>query len=84
MKLKPKHLGKLVKITWLDSEFDAGWHYGKKLGEPNIVFSYGVITAITKEFVEVVATMGKHRGLLNPLMIPIGCVKDIKEFKLCL
>lgn len=73
----PNCLDKLVKVVWKDSTFDLGWNYENRKPVLPTVTSYGVVTFLEKDVMEISSTIGKERGWLNPLQIPVGSVDSI-------
>jgi len=66
-------------LSWWDSGYDAGWHYGAARNplQPNTTF--GVVTFVDEKEIEIASTVNERRGILNPLSIPIGCILEVKE-----
>ena len=83
--MKPKlksYLGKLVCVKWYDSYYDKGWNYDADTKPTlNDIFTYGIVTFVDDRLIEIVSTHGGRNGMLNPLIIPIGCVIDVKELR---
>lgn len=80
--MKPKKLPRLVevRVMWIDSAYDAGWHYltTKKAPALSPIVTTGFVTGCHRDSLEISSTMGKDRGLLNPLRIPWGCIKSLR------
>jgi hypothetical protein len=63
----------------LDSGFDLGWHYGSARKTIQPTDTFGVISFVDNKEVEIVSTVNRVKGVLNPLSIPLGCVMEVKE-----
>lgn len=69
-----------VRVTWVDSSFEAGWHYNRKPG-PRVldpVVTLGFVTHSDDDALEVTSTIGVNRGALNPLIIPWGAIREVE------
>jgi hypothetical protein len=71
-------LNKLVKVVWKDSTFDLGWNYENRKPILPTVTTYGIVTFLDKDVMEISSTIGKERGWLNPLQIPTGSVESVE------
>lgn len=70
-----------VRVTWVDSTFEAGWHYNRQPG-PRIldpVVTLGFVTHSDDDVLEVSSTIGVKRGALNPLIIPWGAITEAEN-----
>jgi len=71
-------LGTRIEVTWVDSGYEFGWIMRREEVAPlNIVKTLGYFTAVTDELIEVTGTVSDNKGLLNPLVIPKGCIRKI-------
>jgi hypothetical protein len=71
-------LGKLCKVTWKDSTFDLGWNYDRVKPVLPSVTTYGIVSWLDEDVMEISSTIGKERGWLNPLQIPTGSVEKVE------
>lgn len=80
--MRPRKFPRLaeVRVIWIDSTYDDGWHYltTKKAPPLSPIVTTGFITGCHHDSIEVSSTMGAERGRLNPLRIPWGCIKSVK------
>ena len=75
---KTLKLQREVKVTWVDTTFDAGWHSAAMSLTP--IITTGAVVANTREGLAVAGTYAvDFKGFLNPLTIPWGCIKKIKK-----
>jgi hypothetical protein len=72
------YLNKLVRVVWKDSTFDLGWNYERMKPVLPVVTTYGVVTYLDEDVMEISSTIGKERGWLNPLQIPTGSVESVE------
>jgi hypothetical protein len=73
-------LNQRIKLSWLDSNFQPGWHYGDVKSGCPIIESVGWIAAIEKSYVVIVSTQGGPlKGKLNPLIIPKGAIQSVEK-----
>lgn len=77
-----------VKIEWLDSTSEPGWHYlkvGEKVeAEPRLQISRGVLMAISPTAVTIAGSISPRGPLdltvayLDPMTIPKGCITHVQ------
>jgi len=72
------YLNKLVKVVWKDSTFDLGWNYENRKPVLPTVTTYGIVTFLDEDVMEISSTIGKERGWLNPLQVPTGSVESVE------
>ena len=76
-------LGTRIEVTWVDSGFEVGWIMGswgsrrEQIAPLNVIKTLGYLTAVTDELIEVSGSISDNKGLLNPLVIPKGCIRNI-------
>ncbi len=72
---------KRVEVTWLDSTEFAGWESFEdaRTHKPFAAKTLGFLWHDCEEFISVVQTIGEAGCLMGILVIPRGCIQNIKE-----
>ena len=72
-------------MTWADSTFTSGWHLPDKQGEyrkvvkPQEIATIGYVVSSDKDGICIAGTVNADKSILNPLVIPWGCVAAVEE-----
>ena len=70
-----------IEILWYDSAFQGGWVPPDKREPLPILPTIGYLVEQTPERIEIAMSVSENGLYLNPLAIPIGCVKEIFELE---
>jgi len=73
---------KLVRITWLDSNYAPGWNNKQRLTAsiPSVT-SIGYVTYCDKKILELASSIGDEGARLNPLSVAWSSVIELKEME---
>jgi len=69
-----------VKVTWVDSKFQSGWHYASlqaKRADVGHVTTIGYLAHVDAEKVVVSSSLDDD-AVLCPLAIPVGCIQSVE------
>jgi len=80
MKAIPLPKMKLVRFTWVDSNYSKGW-YGPEHRTASIpsITTIGYVTYSDKDILEVASTVGEEGAKLNALSVPWSSVTGVKQ-----
>ena len=86
--LKFPSLNTAVRVHWLDSTSEPGWHYlqeGQALKvQPRRLISLGYLKALSASSITLahsvapMDSMDLNEGLMDPLSIPVGCITELQ------
>lgn len=81
MKAIPLPKMKLIRFSWVDSNYAKGWHNENHFTAsiPSIV-TVGYVTHSDKDMLEVSNTIGLEGAKLNALSVPWASIKEVKVF----
>ena len=80
MKAIPLPKMKLIRFTWVDSNYARGWynpeHFTASI--PSIT-TIGYVTFSDNDILEVASTVGEEGAKLNALSVPWSSIKELKQ-----
>lgn len=80
MKPESFKFGTAVRVQWLDSAMRRGWSRPSDDAPyiPQHIVSQGFVVEATTDSLTITTSVDDERSVIAPLIVPWGCIKDIK------